>query len=476
MPRIKIPYIILLILIFFVGSGFNKKEDKNRFLLGVSKVEITPPVGYPQYRGKSTGIGSPLYAKALVFKQNENYGAILICDLINIPRDLSRIVRKEVSVKASIPFQNISICATHTHTGPILNIENYANHEIKGTLTKEDKNSYISKLINNMVECIVDANNHMQPSELIIGKGITSEISFNRRFLMKNGKVRFNPGCLNPEIVKTTGPIDPDVDYILFKSTSENIVNASLSVFACHTDTQGDTLFHADYPYYLEKKLQNIFSEKHISVFGMGASGNINHIDVSHAIENTKRGWITEIIGNELAQSIKESVPQAKKYKPDLKIITSTIYLPMQEYNQSEYEWSINKNAQPLFSESLWLSDKRRQKIIKLENLRKREAIQPSVSGDPWRLPIEIHIFKLNSETAVVTLPGEIFTELGLDLKRRSPFINTILIELANSDILYVPTLQAFSEGDYEPVYSVLTPGSGEIMIDKVVQLLNSLY
>ncbi len=92
-----------------------------------------------------------------------------------------------------------------------------------------------------------------------------------------------------------------------------------------------------------------------------------------------------------------------------------------------------------------------------------------------WLLPLEIHVFHLNDQTAIVTLPGEVFAELGMDLKKRSPFANTIVIELANADIRYVPTLRAFAEGDYEPIQSRMAPGAGEKLVEEALRMLHQM-
>ena len=55
---------------------------------------------------------------------------------------------------------------------------------------------------------------------------------------------------------------------------------------------------------------------------------------------------------------------------------------------------------------------------------------------------------------------------------QESPFKQTIVLELAQGDYLYVPTLKAFEEGSYETIDSVLAPGGGEAVVEKV--LLNS--
>jgi neutral ceramidase len=91
-------------------------------------------------------------------------------------------------------------------------------------------------------------------------------------------------------------------------------------------------------------------------------------------------------------------------------------------------------------------------------------------------MPVEVQVFRLGAETAVVTLPGEVFVEHGLAIKKASPFANTLVIELANSDEMhYVPTRKAFCEGDYEVVNSRLESGGGELMVEAAVEMLNEL-
>jgi hypothetical protein len=76
---------------------------------------------------------------------------------------------------------------------------------------------------------------------------------------------------------------------------------------------------------------------------------------------------------------------------------------------------------------------------------------------------------------AIVGLPGEIFVELGLAIKRASPFATTLVVELCNDDPAYVPTRKAFSEGSYETVNSLVAPGGGEMLVETAVRLLQEL-
>ena len=72
-------------------------------------------------------------------------------------------------------------------------------------------------------------------------------------------------------------------------------------------------------------------------------------------------------------------------------------------------------------------------------------------------------------------LPGEIFVELGLAIKRRSPFKTTIVIELCNDAPGYLPTRKAFVEGSYETVNSRIESGGGEALVEAAVELLEAL-
>ena len=453
--------------------------------VGAAMIDITPPPGFPRYGYPpvaSTGMKDPLLAKALVFKQGEVQGALLVCDLLGIPRDLSRIVREKASEKTGIPFQHISVSATHTHTSPGITEEfkKYALREASGKLTEEDQESYFTHLINGMTEAIVNAFNKAEEVETLSGTGEARGISFNRRYLMTDGRVRMNPGRLNPKIVRPAGPVDPRVHFVLFRPAGQTAYSASLTVFASHY-VRGGTEFSADYPYYLQENLKDSFGDQIISVFGLGPAGDINTVDASGKSEkgNDEREQV-EIVAGEIAEAVKRAVPATNKSVPNLKIISRVIYLPLQDYTEEELLWSKEGKESP-YPERAFLESRRRLKLSiwgvqpPLEQLRLHEAVPPTVTGEPWLLPVEIHVFQLDSQTAIVTMPGELFTQFGIALKKRSPYANTMLIELANADIAYIPTEQGFKEGDYEALNSRLVPGSGEKMVDIAVEMLTEL-
>ena len=90
-------------------------------------------------------------------------------------------------------------------------------------------------------------------------------------------------------------------------------------------------------------------------------------------------------------------------------------------------------------------------------------------------IALEVQAFRLSPELAIVTLPGEVFVELGLAIKKASPFRNTLVIELVNDAPGYIPTRKAFTEGSYETVNSRVQSGGGEAMVETAIGLLKDL-
>ena len=87
----------------------------------------------------------------------------------------------------------------------------------------------------------------------------------------------------------------------------------------------------------------------------------------------------------------------------------------------------------------------------------------------------EVQVLSVGNDLAIVGLPGEVFAELGMAVRERSPFWQTLVIGLANEAIGYVPTRRAYEEGGYEVTSSRLAPGGGEALVEAAIELLEAL-
>ncbi|MBN1489310.1 MAG: neutral/alkaline non-lysosomal ceramidase N-terminal domain-containing protein [Phycisphaerae bacterium] len=433
---------------------------------GVAVVDITPPVGYrmagyPTER-ISTEVQNSLQAKALVFAQGDTAGALVACDVIGIPRDVTDGARKLAEEKTGIPAHHIAVFATHTHTGPLYygpQREFFHKRAIDqhGKDPREEVN-YADLFAAKIVEAIVQARAAAVPVRVDAGVAMERRLSFNRRFHMADGSVRFNPGQQNPDIVRAAGPIDPEVGIVRLRDAGRRRPMAVLTVFPLHCDTVGGTAYAADYPYYLSKGLCRDQQDL-VSVFGNGTCGDINHIDVS-----TKGRRSAEEIGSMLAETVRVALTSLHDVgEPALAIRSEQVAVPLQRYSPEQ----IDRAARALVAnETKELPFLQRVEAYKIMDLARYK--------DPT-LPLEVQVFRLGRDVAIVTLPGEVFVDLGLAIKKASPFKTTLVIELANDSPAYIPTKKAFAEGSYETVNSRVAPGGGETIVAAAVKLLKEL-
>ncbi len=436
---------------------------------GVTKVAITPPVGYRMagyYRERlNTGTKDPLYAKVIVFRQGEVQVGIIFNDLIGLPGPLVDQARPVIAQATGIPASHLILCATHSHTGPLyfgLYRDHYHQENIKAHgKDPHEAVDYSALLTQAWVQGVKEAQSKLQPVQLKHGATEESRVSFNRRFLMKDGTVRFNPGVNNPQIVKPAGPIDPTVDLIQVQSAKGNPpANLGMLVsFAMHLDTVGGTDYSADYPVHLEKELSTALGDEAICLFGTGTCGDINHVDVTAANRRS-----AEEIGKLLGETAIAALPKLEVLSEPKLAVARTRYL-QDVQKVSEEDITFAKKIFPVGEPG---------KTPFLDLVRAYTTLDLLQYPD-GKMNVEISVVALNDKVAMVFLPGEIFVELGMAIKQESPFEQTLVIELAHDTPFYVPTKRGFLEGSYEIMNSRITPGGGEVMVEHAVSLLKQL-
>jgi len=435
--------------------------------VGLAVTDITPPVAYRMsgyFRERlSTGTSNPLRAKAIVLRQGDERAALVFCDIIGLSLDVSSRARRQAAKKTGIPAANILIAATHSHTGPLyFGALRKHFHDLavaKHGSDPYEKVDYPSKLVAKIVKAITQANAAAKPIRLKAGVAEQQGLSFNRRFHMKNGTVRFNPGILNPDIVRPAGPIDPEVGIVFFDEADNGSAAAALVNFTLHLDTVGGTMYAADYPYYLERALRETYGDQFVLLFGTGTCGDINHIDVTK-----KERLKTDFIGKTLAKTVSAKAGSLETIaEPALAVRSEIVQVPLQRYGPEKVAWARGNIKKVGTRELSFLEQVEAYKIL---------ALQMRPGGT---IGLEVQVFRLSSDVAVVGLPGEVFVDLGLAIKRASPFPTTLIIELCQDAPGYIPTKKAFAEGSYETVNSRIAPGGGEIMVKAAVRLLKEL-
>lgn len=401
---------------------------------GMSEINITPPLGLsiPGYftGREATGIKDDLFAKALVADDGNVTAVIIAVDSLCVDRDVVEKIRKRASELTNIDPGNIMISATHTHTGtPVLS--RFAGPE-------EEK--YMDTYIKKVADAAVIAYNKREPVKIGFGLGHEEDISFNRRFYMKDtGKVMTNPGVGNPFIDKAEGSINPEVVVMRIDDIQGNPIGV-LTNFACHPDVVGGNEYSADYPGQLSRTLKKLLGENVVSLFLNGACGNINHINVfgDEEKEKLKKGAngvfylkMGKVLAGEVFK-VREKIDYSENDKVDVKSITFTsdIRRPTSE--------EIEEAKKVLQSETTTKREKRFANLVVNFNYDMPETTE-----------VEVQVVRIG-DLAVVGLPGEIFVEFAFDIKSQSQIPYTIVSNLSNGNFGYIVTKEALKNGGYE--------------------------
>lgn len=458
--------------------------EESLLRVGLAEVDITPPAGFPMagyyHERLAEGLIDPLKAKAIVFRTEQTQAAWVVCDLIGISRDLCLAIRKQAAEKTGIPLNQIVVSATHSHTAPDYGKELYRH--LEGLNADPLRAGYVDKLISGPANAIIQAHAAARPVVLECGSAIQeTPVSFNRRFVMRDGSVRTWMNLQNPEVVRAAGPIDPEIGLLMVKSPESGKPLGVLSNFALHLDTVGGMKWSADYPYFIEQTLKAAFGSDVLSLFGTGCCGDINHSDPNRRERNK-----ADFIGNSIGKSIQEQIGQLQSLKnPRLVVKHTVVQLPLQDATRDEVAKSIQVVEAARRKEKVeFFEHVTAYKKLMLDQFRHTSPFANTEEHITWglsrvwagvgeTLPVDVTVICLGDDVAMVFLPGEVFVELGKAIKQGSPYRTTLVVELSNCvETIYIPNRAAYAGGSYEVTNSALQAGAGEMLVEAALVLL----
>lgn len=394
----------------------------SNFKAGVAAVNITPFLGCPMagYASRDQGsetIDDELYSKALVLYDGETKLAVVTNDLIGVDDGFVSQTRELIEKATEIPKDNVLICASHTHFGPEIRRKEEAT--IKEPDDKFDL-AYVRFLRKKMATAVQLADQNLQDAKIGAGKGYTDKLSFNRHTIRPDGTAVTTYRLPPKEENLTFGPIDPEVGVVRIDSADCKPI-ATLINFACHPVCSVDRMYaiSADYPGYAMRPVERELGG--ICMFTLGCAGNIVPIE--------REGISKRKIGVSLAAELIKT-----------------------------WQWLS-------FMDSIKL--KSMQKII--------ELLLKEPEDDKETREVEIQVLKVG-ELGFVGLPGEIFVEIGTAIKEQSGIENLFPVSLANDSPGYVPVAIAYDQGGYESNSTPFAKGSGEILRDAALKLVDESF
>jgi len=418
------------------------------FLAGASTSNITPKIG-TSINGNMQdvliqNIHDETHARCIVLDDGQTRLAIVVSDLCMVSREVLDNAKRRASEQTHIPVENILMSATHTHS---------AGTACSVFQSDPDK-EYLAFLTARIADAVILANNNLAPARIGWGVGHEPTQVFNRRWKMKPGtpmsnpfggedQVLMNPGVGNPNMIGPAGPTDPEVPVISIQSLDGRPI-ALLANYSLHYvggTGQGDV--SADYYGMFADRMQQILgadrkSPPFVAIMSNGTSGDINNINWGGEKRTASPPYTQmRLVANMVADEA-------------YKVVQSIQYQDWVSLDVQQKEISLGvrlPNVEELKRAKEIISKAKGPVMTTREEIYARETVL--MSDYPKQVPVILQAFRLGN-LAITAVPCEVFAEMGLELKKKSPFKPTFNIELANGYNGYLPTPAQHQLGGYE--------------------------
>ena len=453
----------------------------NKLQAGFSRVNITPPLGVPidgYFLSRHTeGVLDELEINALALQVEDASVVLLSVDCCLIMTDVCHSLRQHVAQTTGLPLEAVFIHTTHTHVGGQVGLCSVT----AGDWSEKDKaalKGYLQLIRDRLAEAASQALADCKEAKMGWAVGNAPNISFVRRFRMKDGKVRTNPGVGNPDILYPIGEVDERVNVLRFERAEDTLVLAN---FGCHPDTVGGCKVTGDWPGFTRRRVEKALDNVKC-IFFNGFQGDVNHVNVNakggdfndmfNDFDDVARGYgHARHMGNVVAGAVLQVFDKVNYEDVDnLRFLQRTTKLPSNMPSAEELEQAYIYNDLHLAG---------RDCDIPFKGMELTTVV--AEAGRMIRLKDGPEYFELNlggialGNIAFVTIPGEPFTGIGRALKEAEDWQLVLPMCLTNGCDGYFPMKDAYDEGGYEARSSNYRVGVAEQIIDEGLQLLKEL-
>ena len=443
------------------------------FSAGFARLDVTPPLGIPLvgyfHHRVADGVLDPLVIECVAVSDGTNDALIYCVDDLHLTNPFFAKAFPAITAATGVPRDRIYVHSTHTHTGP-------ADWPRSGFSEEENRITqlYADFRIAKLADAGRMALSNRAPATIAVAKTECRNISFIRRYRMKDGSVRTNPGLTNPEVKEPLGTPDETLQLIRFKRTGAPDI--AIVNFGTHPDTTGGNKYSADWPGVVRSTFENGIGGGVKCLFLNGAQGDVNHFDrnpspgrkvLNEEKKKCPRAY-AKYMGRAIAGAamtvwdVCEDVP-AGAVNGMVKARSMPTNLP----SADEIKWvelfdAGRKNEIPLGHMEIMTLTSPRSRVRRLKN-------------GPDHFDILVSSVSIGDTLAFAGLPCEPFVDIGRDIKAQSPFRMTVVTCLTNGSEGYIPSTKAHAEGGYEGLSSRFAAPTGDRLVAAQVEQLKKL-
>ena len=443
------------------------------FKAGFARLDVTPPLGIPLVgyfsHRVSDGVLDPLCVECVAVSDGTNNALIYCVDDLHLTNPFFAKAFPVITAATGIPRDRIYVHSTHTHTGPA-DWPRDGFSEEENRLTQLYADIRIAKLADAGRMALAD----MAPATIAVAKTECRNISFIRRYRMKDGSVRTNPGLTNPEVKEALGTPDETLQLIRFRRTGAPDI--AIVNIGTHPDTTGGNEYSADWPGVVRSTFENGIGGGVKCLFLNAAQGDVNHHYrfpppgrvALNAKKNVQRNAIAIHMCHSVAGvamsiwDVLEDIPAGA-----VRGAVTAAPMPTNLPTADEIKWGEmfdagRKNEIPLSGMEIKTLTGKSSRVRKLKN-------------GPDHVDILVSSIAIGDSLAFAGLPCEPFVDIGRAIKEQSPFRTTIITCLTNGSEGYIPSTKAHNEGGYEGLSSRFAAPTGDKLVAAQVEQLKKL-
>lgn len=468
--------LLLLAATWLVGPAFGGELS-----VGAATVSITPekPVNlYGQMHTRiSQGVASPVTATVLALEgrtegKATDQAVMVACDLVFIPMEMLETTRAKVKqALPDFPLNKISIGATHTHTAPNCR-EGWYNIPKDGVMQPAE---YLEFATDRISQAIVEAWNARQPAKAGWGMG-HAVVANNRRALYADATGVMYGATSQPNFRMIEGYEDHGVDVLFFWDQQDQLIATAVNVPCPSQEVEGEMFVNADFWHPVRESLKAKHGDK-LHVLGWcGSAGDQSpHLMFRKAAEERMqrlRGLTRlEEISRRIVAAWEEAYAGASQEKlSDVAFAHRVEIVELPRRIVTEREW---QDAKAKLAEAL--QDPGQKTMVAWHGgVVERYEAQQAGTLKPYIA--ELHCLRIG-DVAIATNPFELFTDFGIQMKARSPALQTFLIQLSGPGT-YVPSARAVAAGGYSAIAqsNEVGPEGGQVLVDRTVDAINQLW
>ena len=471
------------------------------FKVGFSRVDITPPLGVfmPGYYQKryAKEILDPLSINCLALSDGKTTALVMQFDTEALSDMVADKMRDAVVKATGVARDAIMLHASHTHDGGHLALK-ATNGSAANTPVDPLVDLYIKMSVSRSADAAVEAIRDLAPAKLSYQRSEAKRISFGRRYLMKDGKVRTNPGTNNPDIVKPAGN-PPDEQVQVLRIDREDAKSICVINFQCHPDVVGGETITADWPGLARTVFEAAtFGQTYCMVLN-GTQGDLNHCNVlprpgelnglKRDFDAVDRGYdhawhMANVLAASALSVWMKCVPLEAG---EVKYMTASVRVPAQKAKDSDEKnlkwanevWDLHVKSEKdgiagtpkdyVTRKYGWADMELTTEVARAGRIRRMAE-----HADFHDLPL--YAISIGKSLVFSGFPGEPFNDIGKAVKKDSPFTLTILSCLTNGSRGYFPFSDAYVGGGYESATSPFGPTVADDLIKGDLDLLKKMH